>query len=62
MDNRDTLSKHKRKIQQLEEKLRGLEGHKRFDPSKAFKHDKENSIMQSPLRDTGTSLDYLMLK
>ena len=43
--------KLKRQLQRMEEKMASLNGGKRFDPSKAFKHFKENAVPTSPLRE-----------
>ncbi|KAL5007418.1 hypothetical protein ScPMuIL_016224 [Solemya velum] len=56
---RENELKHKRTIQRLEEKLSGTEGgRKKFDPSKAFKHAKEDrtQTMLSPLKEEGAVL------
>ncbi|XP_078327011.1 uncharacterized protein LOC111125101 isoform X1 [Crassostrea virginica] len=48
---REQITKQKRTIQKLEDKA-GNDGRKRFDPSQAFRHSKENlAPPSSPLRD-----------
>ena len=39
---REQCMTQKRKIAKLDDTVRGLEGRKKFDPSKAFQHTKEN--------------------
>ncbi|XP_062621731.1 hyaluronan mediated motility receptor-like isoform X3 [Saccostrea cucullata] len=49
---KEQLTKQKRTIQKLEEKAGTTDGKKKFDPSMAFKHSKENlAPTSSPLRD-----------
>ncbi|XP_069131202.1 hyaluronan mediated motility receptor-like [Argopecten irradians] len=48
----EQCSKQKRTISKLEDKVKAADGKKRFDPSRAFSHSKENLVPpSSPLRD-----------
>jgi hypothetical protein len=48
---REQVNKLKRSNQKLEEKMSGLDGKHRFDPSKAFQHKENTAPSSSPLRD-----------
>ncbi|XP_013391271.1 hyaluronan mediated motility receptor [Lingula anatina] len=49
---REEKLKHQKTVQRLEERLAAVEGKKRFDPSKAFSHAKENQMpARTPLKE-----------
>ena len=48
---KEQVSKLKRNNQKLEEKIAGIEGKRRFDPSKAFQHKENTCPPSSPLKE-----------
>ena len=50
MNLQSSETRLKRQLSQVHEKLRHLEGRKRFDPSKAFAHENQENV--KPLTDS----------
>ena len=61
MNLRSSETKLKRQVSQLNDKIRQLEGKKRFDPSKAFQRadDSENTLSnRTPLKGYSKYIKY----
>jgi len=58
MNLRDSDSKLRRQILQLQEKVRRLEGKRRFNPSRAFQKENVENEERVPLKGTGYELEY----